>query len=270
MTSDYLPSGIFYRSWPCDDAKALILISHGLGEHSGRYDQTAADFNAAGFSVVALDHIGHGQSPGRRAYAESFAALNGPLTELRTHLKSIHPELPVFLIGHSMGGLIAASSLITHQGDYCGAILTGPALGLPAPPPLWQVLLLRALSWLVPTAKAFDIDSSAISRDAAVVEAYLADDLVHHQNIPARTVVALFDEGGRVLQEAKGITLPLLLLHGAEDKLTSVEASKTFVEQLGSSDKQITVYDGLFHELFNEPERDDIISTCITWINARL
>ena len=82
--------------------------------------------------------------------------------------------------------------------------------------------------------------------------------------------MALFDEGGRVLQEASRITLPLLLLHGAEDKLTSVEASKTFVEQLGSSDKQITVYDGLFHELFNEPERADIISTCTTWINARL
>ena len=270
MTSDYLPSGIFYRSWPCQDAKALIVISHGLGEHSGRYQQTAADFNDAGFSVVALDHIGHGRSPGRRAYAESFAALVSPLAELRDHLTSIQPELPVFLIGHSMGGLIAASSLITDQNDYCGAILTGPALGLPAPPPLWQVLLLRALSWMTPTAKAFDIDSSAISRDAAVVEAYLTDDLVHHQNIPARTAVALLDEGGRVLQEASRISLPLLLLHGAEDKLTSVAASKTFIEQLGSSDKQITVYDGVFHELFNEPERDDIINTCIAWINARL
>lgn len=270
MTSDYLSSGIFYRHWRVENAKALIIISHGLGEHSGRYQQTASDFNEAGFSVVALDHIGHGQSPGRRAYVPDFSALLNPLDELRTHVANSDPELPVFLIGHSMGGLIAASSLIDNQAQYQGAILTGPALGLPSPPPLWQVLLLRTLSRFAPTAKAFDIDSSAICRDPAVVDAYLADDLVHHQNIPARMVVSLFDEGARVLQAAPKITLPLLLLHGAKDKLTSVEASKTFVDELGSADKEITVYDTLFHELFNEPEREQIIARCRDWMDAHL
>lgn len=266
-----LGSGLFYRSWPvADQASAVVLISHGLGEHSGRYEHVAAAFNAAGLHVFALDHLGHGQSPGKRAFVSRFSELTDGVAELRTHIAHEYPSMPVYLVGHSLGGLIAASTVLGAAQDYAGLLMTGPALGVPTPPPAWQVLLLRVFSAVAPGLKALALDANAICRDPAVVEDYVADPLVHHENIPARMVVSLFDEGARVMASAKDISLPVLLLHGAKDQLTSASASTEFVDMLASSDKQCTIYDGMYHELFNEPEQEAIIKTCCEWITTRL
>ena len=266
-----LGSGLFYRSWPVNDqASAVVLISHGLGEHSGRYEHVAAAFNAAGLHVFALDHLGHGQSPGKRAFVSRFSELTDGVAELRAHIATECPSMPVYLVGHSLGGLIAASTVLDAAQDYAGLLMTGPALGVPTPPPAWQVLLLRVFSAVAPGLKALELDANAICRDPAVVEDYVADPLVHHENIPARMVVSLFDEGARVMASAKDISLPVLLLHGAEDQLTSASASTEFVDMLASSDKQCTIYDGMYHELFNEPEQEAIFKTCCEWISARI
>ena len=266
-----LGSGLFYRSWPAaDQASAVVLISHGLGEHSGRYEHVAAAFNAAGFHVFALDHLGHGQSPGKRAFVSRFSELTDGVAELRAHIAQDYPSMPVFLVGHSLGGLIAASTVLGAAQDYAGLLMTGPALGVPTPPPAWQVLLLRVFSAVAPGLKALELDANAICRDPAVVEDYIADPLVHHENIPARMVVSLFDEGARVMASAKDVSLPVLLLHGAEDQLTSASASTEFVDMLASSDKQCTIYEGMYHELFNEPEQEAILKTCCEWITARV
>lgn len=266
-----LVSGLFYRSWPApDQARAVVLISHGLGEHSGRYEHVAAAFNAAGLHVYALDHLGHGQSPGKRAFVSRFSELTDGVAELRAHIAQDYPSMPVYLVGHSLGGLIAASTVLGAAQDYAGLLMTGPALGVPTPPPAWQVLLLRVFSAVAPGLKALELDANAICRDPAVVEDYVADPLVHHENIPARMVVSLFDEGARVMARARDISLPVLLLHGAEDQLTSASASTEFVDTLASSDKQCTIYDGMYHELFNEPEQEEILKTCCEWIAARL
>ncbi len=266
-----LASERFFRSWSSKDiGKGVVLISHGLGEHSGRYDHVAEAFTANHLHVYALDHIGHGQSPGKRAFVASFSDLTGGVAELRSHIALEHPDLPVVLIGHSMGGLIAARAVLDASTDYQALILTGPLLGVPTPPPTWQTWLLRMLSALFPAAKALSIDASAVSRDQAVVDNYVADPLVYHENIPARTVVSLFDEASAVLGRASEISLPTLLLHGEEDELTSVPASRQFMADLGSTDKHITVYPSMYHELFNEPEKEDIIGTCLDWIAARL
>ncbi len=266
-----LRSGLFYRSWPAgDQARAVVLISHGLGEHSGRYEHVAAAFNATGLHVFALDHLGHGQSPGKRAFVNRFSELTDGVAELRAHIAQEFPSMPVYLVGHSLGGLIAASTVLGAAKDYAGLLMTGPALGVPTPPPAWQVLLLRIFSAVAPGLKALELDANAICRDPAVVEEYVADPLVHHENIPARMVVSLFDEGARVMASAKDISLPVLLLHGAEDQLTSASASTEFVDMLASSDKQCTIYDGMYHELFNEPEQEAILKTCCEWITARV
>ena len=266
-----LSSGLFFRSWPAtSDARAVVLISHGLGEHSGRYEHVAAAFNAAGLHVFALDHLGHGQSPGKRAFISRFSELTDGVAELRAHIATECPSMQVYLVGHSLGGLIAASTVLGAAQDYAGLLMTGPALAVPTPPPAWQVLLLRAFSTVAPGLKALGLDANAICRDPAVVEDYVADPLVHHENIPARMVVSLFDEGARVMASAKEISLPVLLLHGAEDKLTSPSASTEFVDMLASSDKQCTIYDGMYHELFNEPEQEDVLKTCCEWIKARV
>ena len=266
-----LGSGLFYRSWPAaDQASAVVLISHGLGEHSGRYEHVAAAFNAAGLHVYALDHLGHGQSPGKRAFVSRFSELTDGVAELRAHIAHEYPSMPVYLVGHSLGGLIAASTVLGAAHDYAGLLMTGPALGVPTPPPAWQVLLLRVFSAVAPGLKALELDANAICRDPAVVEDYVADPLVHHENIPARMVVSLFDEGARVMASAKDISVPVLLLHGAEDQLTSASASTEFVDMLASSDKQCTIYDGMYHELFNEPEQEAILKTCCEWITVRV
>ena len=266
-----LASERFFRAWFSDDtAKGAVLISHGLGEHSGRYDHVAQVLTANHLHVYALDHIGHGQSPGKRAFVESFSELTAGVAELRSHIASEHPGLPVVLIGHSMGGLIAARTVLDAAPDYQTLILTGPLLGVPVLPSAWQTWLLRTLSTLFPAAKALEIDASAVSRDQAVVKNYVVDPLVHHKNIPARTVVSLFDEASAVLARASEISLPTLLLHGEEDQLTSVPASRQFIADLSATDKHITVYPGMYHELFNEPEKEDIIRTCLDWIAARL
>ena len=266
-----LGSGLFYRSWSAaDQAQAVVLISHGLGEHSGRYEHVAAAFNAAGLHAYALDHLGHGQSPGKRAFVSRFSELTDGVAELRGHIAHEHPSMPVYLVGHSLGGLIAASTVLSAAQDYAGLLMTGPALGVPTPPPAWQVLLLRVFSAVAPGLKALELDANAICRDPAVVEDYVADPLVHHENIPARMVVSLFDEGARVMASAKDISMPVLLLHGAEDQLTSASASTEFVDMLASSDKQCTIYDGMYHELFNEPEQEEILKACCEWITARV
>lgn len=266
-----LGSGLFYRSWlAADQPSAVVLISHGLGEHSGRYEHVAAAFTAAGFHVFALDHLGHGQSPGKRAFVSRFSELTDGVAELRAHIAHEHPSMPVYLVGHSLGGLIAASTVLSAAQDYAGLLMTGPALGVPTPPPAWQVLLLRVFSAVAPGLKALELDANAICRDPAVVEDYVADPLVHHENIPARMVVSLFDEGARVMASAKDISMPVLLLHGAEDQLTSASASTEFVDMLASSDKQCTIYDGMYHELFNEPEQEEILNACCEWITARV
>lgn len=266
-----LASGLFYRFWPAgDQVIAVVLLSHGLGEHSGRYEHVASAFNAAGFHVFALDHLGHGLSPGKRAFVSRFGELTDGVAELRDRIASELPTLPVFIVGHSLGGLIAARTVLDARHNYTGLLMTGPALGVPAPPPFWQVILLRLFSAVAPGFKALDIDAQAICRDPAVVDAYVADPLVNHENIPARMVVSLFDEGARAIEKASDIKLPVLLLHGAEDQLTSASASTEFVEKLGSTDKQCKVYEGMYHELFNEPEQDDILKTCCDWMTARL
>ncbi len=270
-SSGKLASERFFRSWSSEGtAKGVVLISHGLGEHSGRYNHVAQAFTESHLHVYALDHIGHGHSPGRRAFVASFDSLSVGVRELRSHIASEHPDLPVVLIGHSMGGLIAARAALDAQPDYHALILTGPLLGVPIPPPVWQMWLLRTLSALFPMAKALEIDASSVSRDQAVVNDYVADPLVHHENIPARTVVSLFDEASAVLGRASEISLPTLLLHGEEDQLTSVPASRQFIADLSATDKHITVYPGMYHELFNEPEKEDIFRACLDWIAARL
>lgn len=266
-----LASGKFFRFWSAaNEPRAVVLISHGLGEHSRRYEHVAAALTADNLDVYAPDHIGHGKSPGKPAYIDRFSDLTSGVSELRDHIRRHHAGLPVILIGHSMGGLIAIRLALGAHADYAGLILTGPLLGQPEAPSRLQVMLLRVLSVLAPKVKAIEIDASAVSRDPAVVSDYIADPLVHHDNIPARTLVSLLDETAQVMNEASSLQLPVLLLHGAEDKLTSVTASEAFFEKLGSVDKKITVYDGLFHELFNEPEQDSILQTCSEWINARL
>ncbi|GAB3283180.1 alpha/beta hydrolase [Parahaliea aestuarii] len=266
-----LAGEVFYRHWRAvGDPCAVILLVHGLGEHSGRYQGFADYFCTRGYAVVAPDHPGHGQSPGHRAYIDRFEDFFPPLEELRNLLRRWYPDLPCALVGHSMGGLIGARYLLDHQRDFYAAALSGAALAVdpqPAAPLLWINAL---LSKLFPRLGLLQLDATQVSRDPEVVQRYIADPLVHSGKASARLVSELFRAMGEVEARRGEINLPLLVMHGEGDVMTAPSGSVAFHEGAGSSDKTLRLYPQLYHEIFNEPERLQVLGELETWLRERL
>ena len=209
-----LPSGIQYRHWPVDDAKACVLLAHGLAEHTGRYEHLAARFNERGVAVVGPDHMGHGASPGARVYLKSFSEYLEPMQALRARIDQWYPGRPVFLMGHSMGGLISAHLLLESQAAFQGAMLSGPAFHAvdPAPAPLLWVG--RLLKRVLPKLGMVSLDANGVSRDPAVVADYLADPLVYNGKITTGLGIEMLDAMEVAIARAGEITLPIYIAHG--------------------------------------------------------
>lgn len=257
------------RRWPIASPKAVALLSHGYGEHIGRYEHVAAALNAAGFAVFAVDHWGHGLSDGVRGFAPGFSVFLDGQDALLAEAKAAYPDLKRFLIGHSMGGLIAADHLLTRQSEYAGAVLSGPALKPVDEQPAIVLAIGRLLSRLAPKAGLIGLDASLVSRDPAVVAAYRADPLVFKGKISARLGAEMLDAMARVNGGAGALSLPLLLLHGGADGLTAPEGSRQLFEKISSSDKTLTIHDGFYHEIFNDPGKERVIAAMIDWLGAR-
>jgi alpha-beta hydrolase superfamily lysophospholipase len=259
-----------HRWLPAGDIRGAVLISHGYAEHGRRYAELAARFTAEGYAVYALDHWGHGLSDGQGGFVPHFSVFTDGLSALLAHIQAQHPSIPHFLMGHSMGGLIAANFLITHQNHFRAAALSGPALA-PAKRPS---ALLRAISGILarvaPKLGVMKLDGNGVSRDAAVVAAYRADPLVYSGPIGARLAYEMLQAMERATQSAPRIKLPILIQHGGADRLTSPAASESYFQALGSSDKAIKIYDGLFHEIYNEPEKTAIIADLIAFFDRHI
>jgi len=266
-----LADGVFYRHWPPTGAvRGVILLAHGLGEHSGRYQGFAECFCPRGFAIVAPDHMGHGHSPGSRAHIGSFSEFLGPLLQLRALIEQWYPSAPCFLLGHSLGGLIAARLLLDAQAQFSGAALSAPALAVAEPPPPLLLWINRLLSRLWPTLGMLKLDASQVSRDPQVVADYEADPLVHHGKVSARLVAELFASMQQVNSRRGEITLPLLLMHGEADVMTAPAGSEAFHAGAGSVDKTLRLYPGLYHEIFNEPERLQVLEDLESWLRQHL
>lgn len=265
-----LPSGIRYRHWPVENARGAVLLVHGLGEHSGRYEHVAAAFNARGLVVLAPDHIGHGESPGHRVFVRTFDDYLMGVRELRAVIAEQYPQLPCFILGHSMGGLITGGVLLEDQAQYQGALLSGPAFAAEAPPSAVVMWIGRLLAKWIPKAGMISLDASGVSRDPEVVADYMADPLVNHGKITAALGIAIFDAMDQVMRQAHNITLPLLIMHGEADAMAAPKGSEQFAEAVGSEDLTLKLLPGLYHEIFNEPEGPEIIAAYADWIEARL
>jgi alpha-beta hydrolase superfamily lysophospholipase len=259
---------IYFQSWsPDGNPKAQLLLVHGAGEHSGRYQSFAQFFTERGYAVTALDHQGHGKSEGRPGYVNAFEDYLHDLALLHQQLE---PRLPIFLVGHSMGGLIAANYLAQQKRDFIGAILSGPAIMTDLTPGKIQMLFLRLLAVLAPKLGMTKLDAAGVSRDPEVVRQYVEDPLVFHGKMSARMVRELFNGMEQIQQGASRIALPLLILHGGADVLTSPQGSRFLHQHVSSADKTLTVYPGLYHEIFNEPERAEVLLDVLNWCEARL
>jgi acylglycerol lipase len=269
--SGVLGRHIFWRSWTPDARPpgAVIVLVHGLGEHSGRYDHVVARLVDAGYEVHAVDHRGHGRSDGPRALIEDMDNAVADVDTLIDRAAAGEPDLPVFMLGHSMGGLIALRYALAHQERLAGLVLSAPLAQLDAVPKLQEVVG-RALSLIAPRAPLIAIDPELVSRDPIVVADYRSDPLVHHGKIPARTAVQLADAVDRLPSTVSAITVPTLILYGTADGLCPPAGSVMLGERIGAADSTVTAYDGLFHEILNEPEREAVLDDIVGWLGARV
>ncbi|MFT5483639.1 MAG: alpha-beta hydrolase superfamily lysophospholipase [Halieaceae bacterium] len=264
-------SSLFFRYWcPEGTAKSVVVLVHGAGEHCGRYQMLAERFVARGFAVASYDQIGHGQSEGTPGHIDKFSDYLDSLDIFHRQVTADFPGQSHFLLGHSMGGLVGCNYLLEYQDKFIGCVLSGPAVKTELKPGFIQMLIIRTLSALFPKAGALGLDSAGVSRDPAVVEAYDKDPLVFHGKMSARKINELFKYMTRIQSRAAEITLPLLLLHGSEDTMAAPSGSVFLDESTASSDKTLHVYPGLYHEIFNEPEREEIFSEVLDWMDARL
>ena len=260
---------LYSQCWQPDrDASAVVVLAHGLAEHSGRYLSLAARLTARGVALHAHDMRGHGRSPGVRAYAVSFAALVGDLAALIARARARHPGLPLTLIGHSFGGAVALTVALDCPALVGSLVLSAPAIASdPEVSPL-KVALGRVLSTLSPRTGILRLPAAAISRDPAVVLAYEKDPLVYRGAVPARTLVELLGAIKRIQARVTELRAPTLVLHGCEDRLVPLRFNSAVYARFGSADLTIRLYEGLFHEVFNEPEQAQVYADLDAWMDA--
>jgi acylglycerol lipase len=261
---------IYWREWLRDgDADAVVVIAHGAGEHSGRYAHVAQRLVDEGYAVYAIEHRGHGRSHGARALIDRIGNAVADLDRLVVSAGDAHPGAPLFLLGHSMGGTIALSYALAHQQRLAGLVLSGPLAALEAVPAPMRITA-RTLSVLAPRTPLVAIDSSLVSRDPAVVDAYRTDPLVHHGKLPARTVVELAGAIESFPGAVGAISVPTLIMYGTDDRLCPPQGSVMLAERIGSPDKTLKAYHGLYHEILNEPERDQVLDDLCAWLSAQV
>lgn len=276
QVSETLEDGLYFRHWAISQAadagkpKAVVMLIHGLGEHCQRYEHLAKHLNKAGFALSSMDLPSHGQSDGIRGHIDSFDNYENAVLELHTRTKALYPDTPIFLLGHSMGGLIATKLLLNHQDKFAGAMLSGAAIQSPQEPPAWQVLIIKTVAKLFPKAPMLALDASAVSRDPAVVDKYMNDPLVSQAKLSAQFLLSMTNTMEHCKDNAKFIHLPVKIMHGSADVMTAPEGSQLLHDSIGSEDKMITLYDGLYHEIFNEPEGQDIFAEMVSWMDTRI
>jgi len=262
---------IYFQCWePETPPRAVLLLVHGAGEHSARYQSFAQFFVGHDYAVAALDHHGHGNSDGIPGHVNAFGDFLSDLAILHQQLEERYPGRPMFLVGHSMGGLIAGIYLTQQQHKFVGGILSGPAISSDLKPGKFQMMMLRLLAVLAPRLGVTKLNAEGVSRDPEVVRKYVEDPLVFHGKMSVRMARELFDGMEQIQRDAARISLPMLILHGGADVMTSPEGSRFLHQHISSQDKTLTIYPGLYHEIFNEPEHLDVLTNVLNWCEARV
>ncbi len=245
---------IFWQSWPAVKPRACVVISHGLGEHGGRYAPLAKTLLDLGFSVYAIDHRGHGQSGAPRGLIRNFQHCVDDLDHLMTAVVALQ-KCPIILLGHSMGGAIATAYTLQHQDRLAALILSGAALNSDMVPGAMK-LVCKFLGALAPRLPVLKIDPSLVSRDPEQVALYANDPLNLHGSVPIRTIAQMVATISGMPPKFNQISLPILILHGEEDQLIPSKSSMALHDSISSADKTVHIYPELYHEILNELEAD--------------
>jgi alpha-beta hydrolase superfamily lysophospholipase len=246
----------------------VVLVVPGFNSHSGYYEWVAAQLVASGLVVYALDLRGRGKSDGERFYVAQFADYVADVAAFVALAKSREPGQPVYLLGHSAGGVVACVYTIEHQAELAGLICESFAHQVPAPD--FALAVLKGLSHVAPHAHVLRLKNEDFSRDPQVVEAMNSDPLIAHETQPTLTVAEMVRADERLKKEFPLITLPVLILHGTLDKATKPSGSQLFYDRAGSTDKTLKLYDGHFHDLLNDLDKNVVMADIKSWIDARL
>ncbi len=264
---------IFYRSWSPEKkstTKAILAIIHGYAEHSGRYEHVGAFFAEKGFHVAAMDHRSHGKSDGKDTYFESIDECVYDVDLFIQTLKETNPGKPIFILAHSMGGLITTSYVIDRKPELNGVLLTGPAVMISEDISPFLLKVSGVLAKIAPKLKTITLDSNAVSRDPEVVAQYNSDPLNYRGGIPAATGAAMNTGIKKVHANLSEFHLPVRLMHGSADRLADPRGSEKLYKGFSSDDKELIMYEGLYHEILNEPENKMIMTECLEWMNSRM
>jgi len=262
---------IYFQSWlPDNPAKAVLLIVHGLNEHCGRYDHFSDFFVNEGFAVYGMDLIGHGKSDGTRSYVKDFTNYINDLILYLEKIKQLQPGSPIFLIGHSMGGLIGSLFLIDHPGQVAGAVLSGPVVQIPDDVTPLFIALGKVVSFVFPKLGLLKIDLSGLSRDPDVVQAYKDDPFVNSGKFTARVSAEMTRSFDRVADEGSRIKDPVLILHGGSDRIVNPTCSHFLYALISSEIKEKIIYDSYYHEIYNDPGHEKVFEDVSSWINNQL
>ena len=262
---------IYWQAWLPERVRAAVVVVHGVGEHSGRYAHVAKLLVDAGCAVYALDHHGHGQSEGRRALIDSFDNAVADIDTLVERAHKEQPGKPLYLLGHSMGGALALAYALQHGAKLAGLMLSAAAVALDGLPPLAGPIT-KLLAAIAPGMGVIAVDPSLVSRDQEIVAAYAADPLNCHGKLPARTVAEIVRFSAWLPPQLPKLTLPMLVMHGGQDKLAGVAGSKMVHAKAASTDKTLKIYETLYHEIFNElpADRARVLADLAAWLSPRL
>jgi acylglycerol lipase len=257
------------RAWIPEGApRAIVAIVPGFNSHSGYYAWVGAHLAAAGLAAYAVDLRGRGASDGERFYVDAFTDYMADVDAMVTLARGRHAGLPVFVLGHSAGGVVACLYTLDHQAELAGLICESFAFRVPAPD--FALAVLKGLSHLAPHAHVLALKNEDFSRDPAVVAAMNADPLIAHESQPTRTVAEMVRADTWLEQNMASFHLPLLILHGTADKATRPDGSQFFFAAATSSDKSLKLYYGHFHDLLNDTGKDTVLADITSWIGARL
>ena len=263
-----LSSGQYRQAWTVAHPVGAVVLVHGAHEHSGRYSHVAERLAAAGYAVHALDHPGHGRSPGRRGNIGSMAATVAGVAELVRYAGEQHPGVPLFVYGHSLGGLVALQYLTgAPDARVTGAVISAAALDTSTANAV-QRTVAPLLSRVLPDLGVLQLDAEAVSRDPEVVRDYRTDPLNHTGRMVARTGAELMTTALAMPQRLPSLTMPLLVLHGTADRLVPPAASEVVRAHAGSPDLTVRIYEGLYHEPHNEPEQHEVLDDVVAWLDA--
>jgi acylglycerol lipase len=260
---------IFFRAWrPGVPPRAAVVIVPGFNSHSAYYGWTAQQLVAHRVAVYALDLRGRGKSDGERFYVDTFDDYVGDVSNCLALVKSREPGLPLYLLGHSAGGVVACLYALDHQAELAGLVCESFAHQLPAPD--FALAVFKGLSHLAPHAHVLHLKNEDFSRDAQAVAAMNADPLIAHETQPTRTLAAMVRADERLKREFPLMTLPVLILHGTADKATKPSGSQFFYDTAGSKDKTLKLYEGHVHDLLNDLGKDAVMADITAWIETRL